>query len=217
MAQTDMGGVRPPALWDRVVRVSHWGIVIVILANEAFTKGGSPVHVWFGWAGLVLLVIRMLWGIIGTAEARFSAFPPNPMAALAHVKQLFTGRPRSYRSHNPAGAMMAYALWVSIAFMVASGLTMSGPNPFAVAERQAVVDSGDWSQLAKTTEAGEDGEGNGWIKDAHEIVANLILLLVALHIGGVLVEGVMMRHNLVPAMLLGRSQDKAAPPAKARK
>ena len=29
-------------------------------------------------------------------------------------------------------------------------------------------------------------KGNGWIKDAHEIVANLILLLVALHIGGVI-------------------------------
>lgn len=216
MAHLDMGGdrpptlrppaLRPPILWDRIVRLSHWGIVIVILANEVFTKGGSPLHVWFGWGGLVLLVLRMAWGIIGTPEARFSAFPPNPLAALRHMKQLLNGNPRSYRSHNPAGAMMAYALWACIAFMVASGLSMSGPNPFAVSERQAIVDSGDWSQLAKTTDAGEgeDDEADGWIKEAHEIVANLILLLVALHIGGVIVESVIMRHNLVPAMLVGR-------------
>ncbi|OYU40462.1 MAG: cytochrome B [Pseudorhodobacter sp. PARRP1] len=209
-----MGGTRPPAvhpplLWDRIVRLSHWGIVIVILANEVFTKGGSPVHVWFGFGGLALLVLRMAWGIIGNPEARFSAFPPNPLAALRHMKQLLKGKPRSYRSHNPAGAIMAYALWACIAFMVASGISMSGPNPFAVSARQAIVDSGDWSQLAKTTEAGDDNEADGWVKDAHEIVANLILLLVALHIGGVIVESVVMRHNLVPAMLVGRRATKA--------
>lgn len=216
MAQTATGGARPPALWDRIVRISHWGIVIVILANEVFTKGGSPVHVWFGWGGLVLLLIRMAWGVIGTPNARFSAFPPNPLAAFTHLKQLFTGKPRSYASHNPAGAMMAYALWACIAVMVATGLSMSGPNPFAVAERQAIVDSGDWSQLVKTAEADESaGEKvSGWVKDLHEITANLILLLVALHIGGVIVESVVMRHNLVPAMLLGRA--KAKPPAKTK-
>lgn len=209
MAQADLGGASPPALWDGVVRLSHWGIVIVILANEVLTKGGSPLHVWFGWGGLALLLLRMAWGIIGNPEARFSAFPPNPLAALAHIKQLFVGKPRSYASHNPAGAMMAYALWACIAVMVATGLSMSGPNPFAVAERQAIIDSGDWSQLVKTTDAGEDDETDGWVKDAHEITANLILLLVALHIGGVIVESVILRHNLVPAMLVGRRQAKA--------
>ncbi len=210
MAQPALGGARPPALWDRIVRFSHWGIATVILVNEVVTKGGSPAHVWFGWGGLVLLALRMAWGVIGNPEARFSAFPPNPSAAVAHIKQLFAGKPRSYASHNPAGAMMAYALWACIAVMVATGLTMSGPNPFAVAERQAIVETGDWSQLAKTTDSGEGGEeeASGWVKDVHEIVANLILLLVALHIGGVIVESVMMRHNLVPAMLMGRRKYK---------
>lgn len=216
MAQSTLGGAsppapRPPILWDRIVRISHWGIVIVILANEVFTKGGSPLHVWFGWGGLVLLLLRMAWGVIGSPEARFSAFPPNPFAALGHIKQLFLGKPRSYGSHNPAGAMMAYTLWACIAFMVATGLSMTGPNPFAVAERQAIVESGDWSKLVQTSDSGEGDaeEGSGWVKDAHEIVANLILLLVALHIGGVIVESVMMRHNLVPAMLVGRRKTQA--------
>jgi cytochrome b len=104
MAQMEMGGARPPALWDRIVRISHWGIVIVILANEVFTKGGSPLHVWFGWGGLILLLLRMAWGVIGTPEARFSAFPPNPVAALRQLKLLLVGKPPIYGSHNPAGA-----------------------------------------------------------------------------------------------------------------
>jgi cytochrome b len=63
----------------------------------------------------------------------------------------------------------------------------------------------------KTADAGEGGaeEASAWVKDVHEITANLILLLVALHIGGVIVESVMMRHNLAPAMLVGRRKDKS--------
>lgn len=202
MTTMDTGATRPPALWDRVVRVSHWGIAIVVLVNEVITRGGSPTHVWFGWIALTLLAIRLLWGLIGSREARFSAFPPNPRAAIAHMKELLAGKPRHYGSHNPAGAMMAYALWGAIAVMIATGFVMSGPSPFAVAEQQAIVDSGDWSQLVKT-EDGEDEEAVGVVKLVHETMANLILLLVGLHVAGVFVESLMMRRNLVPPMLLG--------------
>jgi cytochrome b len=210
MTTMDTGAARPPALWDRVVRVSHWGIAIVVLVNEVITRGGSPTHVWFGWIGLTLLVIRLLWGLIGSREARFSAFPPNPRAAIAHMKELLAGKPRHYGSHNPAGAIMVYALWGAIAVMIATGFVMSGPNPFAVAEQQAIVDSGDWSQLVKTEDGGEDEESDGAVKVVHEAMANLILLLVGLHVAGVFVESLMMRRNLVPPMLLGERGNRQA-------
>jgi len=207
MTTMDTGAARPPALWDRVVRVSHWGIAIVVLVNEVITRGGSPTHVWFGWIALTLLATRLLWGLIGSREARFTAFPPNPRAAIGHMKELLAGKPRHYRSHNPAGAMMVYALWGAIAIMIATGFVMSGPNPFAVAEQQAIVDSGDWSQLVKT-EAGEDEESDGAVKFVHEAMANLILLLVGLQGAGGFVESLMMRRNLVPPMLLGERSSR---------
>lgn len=203
MTTLDTGATRPPALWDRVVRISHWGIAIVVLVNQVITRGGSPTHVWFGWIALTLLATRLLWGLIGSREARFSAFPLNPRAAIVHMRELFAGKPRHYPSHNPAGAIMAYALWGAIAIMIATGFIMSGPNPFAVSEQQAIVDSGDWSQLVKTEDGeGEDGDESA-VKFVHEAMANLILLLVGLHVAGVVVESLMMRRNLVPPMLLG--------------
>lgn len=208
MVETDMGGASPPALWDKVVRISHWGIAIVVFSNELFTKGGSVVHVWIGWAGLVLLAMRLVWGLVGSAEARFTAFPPSPRAAVAHVRKLLAGRPPHYRSHNPAGAMMVYALWGAIAVMIATGFAMSGPNPFEVARQQAVIESGDWSTLVKKADDAKEAEDESErsllsAKTIHEVMANLILLLVSLHVAGIMVESIMMRRNLVPPMVLG--------------
>ena len=200
MTRSDLGGESPPALWDRVVRISHWGIAAVVFANEVFTRGGSAAHVWIGWIGLILLVVRLIWGVTGTREARFSAFPPDPKAAIVHTQELLAGKPRHYRSHNPAGAIMVYALWAAMAVMMATGFYLSGPNPFAAGQQEAAVNSDDWSQLG-ATEA--EGSGADLVKAVHGAVANLILLLVSLHVGGVFIEGLVMRRNLVLPMVFG--------------
>lgn len=204
-----VGHTRPPALWDPVIRLSHWTIALVVLVNAVLTRGGSPIHVWAGWVGLGLLTLRLVWGLIGPAEARFSAFPPNPLAALGHIGQLLRGRPDDYPSHNPAGAMMAYALWALLAVVIATGLIMTGGRtPMQVSADQAAVDAGDWSALVKDGESGEDGDDeDGAFKEAaeemHEIAANLILALVLLHVAGVAVESRALGRNLVRPMLTG--------------
>ncbi len=200
MIKTDLGGASPPALWDRVVRVSHWGIAAVVFGNEVITRGGSAAHVWIGWVGMILLVVRLIWGVTGPREARFSAFPPDPKAAVGHTRDLLAGRPRLYGSHNPAGAIMVYALWASMAVMTATGFYMSGPNPFGAAQQEAAVNSDDWSTLGTTDSESSAGD---LVKMVHGTVANLILLLVSLHVGGVFIEGLVMRRNLILPMVFG--------------
>ena len=114
----------PPALWDPVVRLTHWGIAVSVLVNAALDEGGSLLHVSLGWLVMALLLLRMVWGVLGPGEARFSAFPPNPLAALRHLRQLVSGRVRHYPSHNPAGAIMAYAFWACLAVVTVTGLVM---------------------------------------------------------------------------------------------
>ncbi len=211
MRQADLGGAsppssKPPSLWDLVVRVSHWGIAVVVLANEALTRGGSAAHVWFGWVGLGLLGLRMIWGLVGSPAARFRAFPPDPRQAMAHLRDVLGGRPKAHASHNPAGALMVYALWAALAVLIGTGIAMSGPNPLATADREAAVNSNDWSDLGsgQAGEGGAAGEGGGrLVKTVHEAMANLLLLLISLHVAGVLVECVAMRRNLVTPMLFG--------------
>lgn len=195
----------PPRLWDPVVRMTHWGIASAVLLNALITKGGSVVHVSLGWVAMALLLLRLIWGVLGTREALFAAFPPNPAAAFAHLGGLLGGkRQREYPSHNPAGALMVYAFWITLASAIATGLVMtSGATPMRVAADKAAVASGDWSALIRE---GDDDEGTAFgkaTKEVHEVAANLLLILAALHVAGVYVEGRVMRRNLVAPMLFG--------------
>jgi cytochrome b len=199
--------VAPPSLWDPVVRLTHWGIAVAVLGNALVTKGGSVTHVSLGWLAMALLVMRLVWGALGPREARFSAFPPNPVAALRHLGQLLTGRVQHYPSHNPAGALMVYAFWAALAVVIASGLYLSGgATPMQVAADQAAVASGDWSALIKDNDGESSDEDTGLrhtAEEVHSVAANLLLFLAALHVAGVFVESRAMRRNLVAPMLLG--------------
>ena len=191
--------------WDPLLRLAHWGIAGVVLANYAFTKEGGSVHIALGWAGMALLLLRLIWGFFGPREARFASFPPNPMAALRHLGGLLRGKAPQYPSHNPAGALMAYALWACLAVLMLTGLGMSGLSPFAQADLEAAVAEGDWSVLVE-----EDGDGEGEspygdvLEEVHEVAANLILILALLHVAGVAVESRALRRNLLAPMLITR-------------
>ncbi|WP_395542050.1 cytochrome b/b6 domain-containing protein [Neotabrizicola sp. sgz301269] len=196
----------PPALWDPVVRLTHWSVAVIVLANALFTRGGSTLHVSLGWAGMAILGLRLIWGLIGPKEARFSAFPPNPVAALRHLGQLAKGQPETHPSHNPAGAAMAYALWACLAVVIATGLVMThGRTPMQVAADQAAVASGDWSALVKDGGGAEEDDGalRHLACEVHEVAANLILFLAFLHVAGVAMESRAMRRNLLAPMLTG--------------
>ena len=191
--------------WDPLLRLAHWGIAGVVLANYAFTKEGGSVHIALGWAGMALLLLRLIWGFVGPREARFASFPPNPMAALRHLGGLLRGKAPQYPSHNPAGALMAYALWACLAVLMLTGLGMSGLSPFAQADLEAAVAEGDWSVLVE-----EDGDAEGEspyadvLEEVHEVAANLILILALLHVAGVAVESRALRRNLLAPMLITR-------------
>ncbi|WP_431300493.1 cytochrome b/b6 domain-containing protein [Tabrizicola sp. BL-A-41-H6] len=194
----------PPDLWDPVVRISHWGLAFIVVMNAIFTEGGSQWHLWLGWIGMALLVLRLVWGVLGPVEARFSAFPPNPRAALSHMRRLVSGRAPHYPSHNPAGALMVYAFWATLAVVIGTGLVMTGgQTPMQAARDDAAVASGDWSVLVAEDDDGGDGRFGKASKEVHEVAANLLLILAALHIAGVAVESRAMRRNLVAPMLAG--------------
>ena len=210
------GAVAPPDPWDPVVRITHWSIAVAVLANEFLVKPGGTAHVWIGWGVMAVLALRLLWGLVGPREARFSAFPPDPRGVLSHLADLVRGRATEHPSHNPAGAAMAYALWVSLGLMIATGLVMTdGKTPVRIAQDRAAVADGDWSVLlqedaapgdkAAGTTGAEDAEGAAGIaEEVHVLVSNLILVLALLHVAGVVLESRALGRNILRPMIGGR-------------
>ncbi|QQM31395.1 cytochrome b/b6 domain-containing protein [Martelella lutilitoris] len=199
--------VAPPDPWDPLVRISHWTIAAAVIINGLLSKPGGTVHVWVGWIAMSVLAIRLGWGLLGPREARFSAFPPDPKAAVSHLLSVIRGKPREYPSHNPAGAMMVYALWAMLAVVIATGLIMTdAKSPITIAEERAAVEQGDWSSLANRS-AGDDSDDSlaqsDIVKGVHETAANLMLILALIHVAGVAVESHALRRNLVRPMIKG--------------
>jgi cytochrome b len=180
-----------------------------VLANALFLEAGSAGHVWVGYALAAILGLRLLWGLIGPAEARFSAFPPSPGRALAHIRQISAGITTGHRSHNPLGALMVYAIWSALSVIIATGIAMAG-LPTAVAFQPAThavvrlaAETSD--EAGEATESGEGGENDESLAgEVHEGAVNVLYLLILLHIAGVVFESRRQRRNLVLAMLPGQ-------------
>ena len=195
--------IAPPNPWDPVVRLSHWLIAAAVIINGLLSEPGGAIHIWVGWIAMAVLVIRLVWGFIGPKEARFAAFLPDPREAVSHLFSLLRGKPKEYPSHNPAGAIMVYALWACLAAVIATGLIMTdAKTPIAIAKERAAVEQGDWSVLAGEDE--ETSETSGEIvKEIHETAANLMLVLALVHVAGVAAESYALRRNLVRPMIKG--------------
>jgi cytochrome b len=153
------------------VRVFHWSLVLSYLLAWATAEEWGLLHERIGWFVLVLLGLRLVWGLIGSRHARFDDFVRGPGKVRAYLGSLLRGDPEHHAGHNPAGGWMVLVL-----ILVLAGTALSG---------------------VLITRGGEVFE------DLHEGLANLSLVLVAVHVMGVLVSSFMHRENLVKAMLTG--------------
>lgn len=200
--------VPEPRRWDPLVRITHWGVAAAVVINRLITEGGSQAHVWIGLAVAGLLALRFAWGFIGPREARFSSFPPSPGRALAHLADIRAGRHVAHRSHNPLGALMVYALWATLAVTVASGIALTGFPPKAHAEGGETPAAAVALQ-GEEAEGEEGGEGEeGLAEEVHELAANLLLILAALHLAGVAFETHRSGRQILAAMIGGTGTPK---------
>jgi cytochrome b len=177
-------------VWDRGVRVFHWLLVACVAGTLATGFLGETwlvdAHVILGSALAALLIFRVIWGFTGSTYARFSSFVCRPSTALAHVRDLVCGRAEHHVGHNPVGAMMILGLLAVLAALVATGVIVLG----------GVIKEGPLASIT-TYAIGRPA------KEVHELLAFALLGLVALHITGVITEGLRTRENLVRAMLTG--------------
>jgi len=198
-------------VWDPLVRIFHWSLVAAFAIAWLTGDEESRPHELAGYAVIGLVLVRAVWGFIGTRYARFSDFVYRPATVVGYAREMLSGKPKHYLGHNPLGGMMVLALLVSLLAAGITGLALQGAKqgtgPFASLSAGAKVAMP--SLIAKAM-ADDDEDRNGekeneelW-EELHELFANLTLLLVGLHIAGVIVGSLVHRENLVRAMFTGR-------------
>jgi len=165
-------------VWDMPVRVFHW-LLVICFAGAWLTSESERlqmIHYAFGYTACLLVLIRLVWGVIGTRYARFSQFLKSPKAVLGHFMAMLRGHPHHDVGHNPAGGLVMVALMLLILVIGLSGY---------LSVKEVL---GDF--------AGE----------IHESVSSLALAIVILHVLAAIIMSLLEKQNLVRSMVNGKKQ-----------
>ncbi|GAB4214681.1 MAG: cytochrome b/b6 domain-containing protein [Rhodoferax sp.] len=175
-------------IWDLPTRVFHWCLASSFALAWLTSEGDRwrSIHVFLGYLMLGLVGFRLIWGFVGTYHARFSSFWFSPREGFNYLKQVLAGHAPRHVGHNPTGSLAIYALMALVVAVGASGIITLGGD-----EQQGLA--AGWMTFAQAR----------WAKNAHELAANAMLLVVMGHLAGVVVESLLHKENLARAMVNG--------------
>jgi cytochrome b len=184
-------------VWDLPVRVTHWALVLAVAGCWATHYAGVAWFTWhrrLGYAVLVLVAFRIVWGFVGTRQARFASFVRGPRMLLAYLRE----RGPATVGHNPLGALSVIALLAVLSLQAATGL-------FANDEIMNMGPFYGW--IAP--------ELSNRITSLHRASSEWLLVLIGLHVAAVVFYVLVRRQPLVSAMITGRKPAADVPLAEA--
>lgn len=188
-------------VWDLPTRLFHWVLAVLIVVSVVTEKLGGNAMEWHflsGYAALALIAFRLLWGMVGPRYARFSSFIYGPSDILSYLKGGAGKTKRIYAGlgHNPLGSLSVFALLGVVLMQAASGLfandDIASEGPLVKFISKDLSDKMTWFHK--------------------EVSANLIYVLVALHIAAI-VFYLARRKNLVKPMITGEQYTDIDAPA----
>lgn len=187
MADTDL---RRERIWDPGLRLFHWSLATLVIANWLLGKFGPAkmtLHFWLGYAVIGLLAFRLVWGLAGPQTARFACFVRGPRAVLAYLREMARPRPSGWPGHSPVGALAVLAMLAVLIMQVTTGL-YADPDDFI-----------NVGPLASSVGSSTARSALRW----HNRGADLILILVLLHWAVIAFYWWWKREDLVKPMVDG--------------
>lgn len=174
-------------LWDWPVRLSHWLLVLGVIAAYITAELGGNWIDWHGRIGLALigvLTFRVCWGLWGSPTARFARFVRGPSAIAAYLRGHWQGI-----GHNPLGALSVLALLGAFLLQAKLGLFSNDDIAF----------NGPLYPLVSK-------EDSDWLTGIHRSLYWWLIALVGIHLAAILYYRFGKRENLVGPMLHGRKE-----------
>ena len=176
-------------VWDIPTRLFHWLLVFLVIALFVTGKLGGNWLEWHKRAGfsvLGLIAFRIVWGFVGSYHARFANFVRGPGMVREHAKSVMHRGSARYAGHNPLGAIsvvtMLGVLFIQALLGLFSNDDLMLEGPYARLVSKAVSDQ---------------------LTTFHKWNADLILILVGIHLAAIAFAYFYKKENLVTAMFTG--------------
>ncbi|MCU0756312.1 MAG: cytochrome b/b6 domain-containing protein [Xanthomonadales bacterium] len=175
-------------VWDPWLRLTHLGLIVGVLGAYGTAEWGwfsMDAHFWFGYAVLVLVIFRVLWGFCGTTHARFASFLRGPSAVFRELRG--TADTSATLGHSALGGWATLVLLGALLFQSLTGLYTNDD----------ILWFGPLSESLSYDQART-------VSTLHVRFQNLLLALIGLHLLAVLLYLLVKKRNLITPMVTGR-------------
>lgn len=174
--------MRNQLAYDIPTRFFHWLFAGLFIAATFITKvidDESPLFSYHMLIGLTLsfvVILRILWGFIGTRYARFNSFRLSPGALIQYFSDVLTKKSQRNLGHNAASS------WSTLTMMVlALALGITGYQMTSGGDKEA-------------------------FEDIHELLANAFLIVAVLHVVGITVHTLKHKDAIGFSMIDGKKE-----------
>ena len=167
---------KPQPIWTLFVRVTHWLVAVIVIVN--FFNDTGFWHRFIGSACLILVLLRIIYGLFLTKTASSQFYIPTLANIKLHLSELKTQHFSTHIGHNPLGQWAVYAIWILIILLALTG----------------------W--LSRT----DAYWGEDWPVDLHGYLSDALMLMVLLHVSAIALISKLQKRNLAKSMITGKNK-----------
>ncbi|MEI7949648.1 MAG: cytochrome b/b6 domain-containing protein [Gammaproteobacteria bacterium] len=152
-----------------IQRIRIYHATLATLAILAYLTGElGLVHAWLGYGVSIVIFLRLLWSLSGERQVGLMRFYPSFEGLQAN--NLFT--------HPAISKSLMFGIAISLLAVTGTGIALDKGKAIRLANMQTIsVAYADNDEL----EGGGEKE-EGFLGESHELFANLLLLLVGMHV-----------------------------------
>lgn len=166
-------------IYDWPTRIFHWlfaGMFIVaFFIAKTFDDDSSlyPYHMLLGISMALIVLLRMVWGVVGSRYAKFSSFTLKPRDLVRYLKDVLGSKTQVNEAHNPASS------WIALIMMfLALGLAVTGYLMTVKIYKEV-------------------------FEEIHELLANAFVVAAILHVCGIILHTFRYRDGIGMSMVHG--------------
>ena len=165
------------SIWDPLIRIIHWLLVIAFTLNYFLLESGSDLHQIVGYIALCSVLIRIVWGLLSKGYGSFAHLSLGSDNFALHFSHLKNRKIPAQTGHNPLGWLMILFTWLLFIGLAVSGFMLEEVDYFF---------------------------GSSLVEDIHSIFSNVLYGFVLLHIAAVLFVAWWGKISLIPPMITGK-------------
>ncbi len=151
--------------WDSPIFFTHW-LLAFCFVGAIVTQESEKfrlVHVTLGYTMLGIVGFRLIWGFIGSKYARFTTIKPRFLRVRENIQAILSGNKEFSIGLNAIGFIAAYLLMALVLLVSASGYLV-------------------FNEI-----------GPELISEIHELIGNLLITVVVVHVGSIVLNAMYQR------------------------